>query len=162
MTIVPDAETWTEGHWTFAGPFAPCGFLSIRADGLSILRALPAALGDPPALDVREDELVQIEESCHGFEHRWRARLEPSPDARWRAQGRYEAGGDWRDFMTSGGIGAVEITAERDDGARLELTAGLQIREWKARARGLDAAALASLRRALGVALGLALEASPQ
>jgi hypothetical protein len=158
VAIFADADTWTEARWRCDGPFAPSGFYSIREGGLAILRALPAALGDPPALDVREDECVQIEESCHGFEHRWRASLEPGPDANWRAHGRYESGGDWRDFMTSGGSGAVEITAERIDGARLELTAGLQVREWKARARGLDAAALATLRQALGVALGLALD----
>lgn len=156
--IVPDVDTWTEARWTCEGPFAPSGFSSLRAGGLSILRALPQALGDPPALDVREDEVTEIEEVFSYFAHCWRASIEPGPEAKWRAEGRHEAGGDWRDFMTSSGIGSVDITAERVDGARLELRAGLQIREWTARARGLDAAALEALRRALGAALGLTLE----
>jgi hypothetical protein len=158
LAIVPETDAWTEARWTCPGPFTPSGFSSLRAGGLSILRALPEALGDPPALDVREDEVTEIEEAFSCFAHRWRASVQPSPDAKWRAEARYEAGGDWRDFMTSSGTGSVDITADRADGARLELTAGLQVREWRARARGLDAAALEALRRALAAALGLRLE----
>jgi hypothetical protein len=91
---------------------APASFSELWPLGESALAALLTALFPGKEMKIERIALEEDHSINNYFHCRWEARATEDKNS---IRGLLDTGGDWRDYMTSGDTGPIEITLERSE-----------------------------------------------